>query len=46
MTVQLVKLRTAQLRCSIKTKFLAVEERRSFVIFQTRDKHVEESGRL
>lgn len=46
MTLQLVKLRTAQLRCSIKIEFLAVEERRSFMIFQTRVKHVEESGRL
>ena len=46
MTVQLVKLRKAQLRFSIKTEFLSVEERRSFIIFQTRDKHVEESGRL
>lgn len=46
MTVQLVKLRKAQLRFRIKIEFLAVEERRPFIIFQTRDKHVEESGRL
>ena len=47
MTVMfLVKLRKAQLRFSIKIEFFAVEERRSFIIFQTRDKHVEESGSL